>query len=190
MKNESRFLKNLYRLTGASGSGGSCSGDGIRAFRAFPARARSGGTGDHSGSRGGGSRTLAAREAGIPGATGRSTASEFSHTARRAGVALACDRAGDRHLAWRLRRRATRPDTYGCRRLTAAIRTAPELSIGLNAKDSAGQLQIRWDGNSPTVRQATHAILEIDDGLFPGDPVGRAAPESRHFRLCPPERTS
>jgi proteasome lid subunit RPN8/RPN11 len=51
--------------------------------------------------------------------------------------------------------------------LRAAIRTAPELSIGLNAKDSDGQLQIQWDRNSPTVRQAAHAILEIDDGLVP-----------------------
>ncbi len=49
-------------------------------------------------------------------------------------------------------------------RLTAAIWPAPQLSIGLNAIDSDGQLQIQWDGSSPTVRQATNAILQIDDG--------------------------
>jgi proteasome lid subunit RPN8/RPN11 len=51
--------------------------------------------------------------------------------------------------------------------LMAAIRTAPELSVALNAIDHDGQLQIQWDGNSPTVRQATNAMLEIDDGLVP-----------------------
>jgi proteasome lid subunit RPN8/RPN11 len=49
-------------------------------------------------------------------------------------------------------------------RLTAAISPAPPLSIGLNTSDSDGQLQIQWDGNSPVVRRATNAILEIDDG--------------------------
>jgi proteasome lid subunit RPN8/RPN11 len=54
--------------------------------------------------------------------------------------------------------------------LTAAIRPAPQLaSFGLNAIDSDGQLQIRWDRNSPAVRQATDAILEIDDGPVPRD---------------------
>jgi proteasome lid subunit RPN8/RPN11 len=48
--------------------------------------------------------------------------------------------------------------------LTAAIWPPPQLSIELNAIDSDGQLQIQWDGNSPAVRQATDAILEIDDG--------------------------
>jgi proteasome lid subunit RPN8/RPN11 len=48
--------------------------------------------------------------------------------------------------------------------LMAAIRPAPEHSIGLNATDSYGQLRIQWDGNSPAVRQATNAMLEIDDG--------------------------
>ena len=52
-------------------------------------------------------------------------------------------------------------------RLTAAIGPAPELSIGLNVIDSDGQLRIQWDGNSPTVRRATNAMLEIDDGLVP-----------------------
>ena len=51
--------------------------------------------------------------------------------------------------------------------LLAAVRTAPELWVGLNATDNDGQLQIQWDGNSPTVRQATNANLEIDDGLVP-----------------------
>jgi proteasome lid subunit RPN8/RPN11 len=53
--------------------------------------------------------------------------------------------------------------------LMAAIRPAPELSIGLNAIDIDGQLQIQWDGNSSAVRQATDAILEIDDGPVPRD---------------------
>jgi proteasome lid subunit RPN8/RPN11 len=52
-------------------------------------------------------------------------------------------------------------------RLTAAILTAPELSVELNATDNEGQLQIQWDGNSPTVRQGTTGILQIDDGLVP-----------------------
>ena len=51
--------------------------------------------------------------------------------------------------------------------LMVAIRTAPELSFALNAFDSDGQLRIQWDGNSPTVRQAANATLEIDDGLVP-----------------------
>ena len=49
-------------------------------------------------------------------------------------------------------------------RLTAAIWPAPPLFIGINTSDSDGQLQIQWDGNSPVVRRATDAILEIDDG--------------------------
>jgi hypothetical protein len=51
--------------------------------------------------------------------------------------------------------------------LMAAIRPTPELSIGLSAIDRDGQLQIQWDGNSPTVSQAASAVLEIDDGLVP-----------------------
>jgi proteasome lid subunit RPN8/RPN11 len=51
--------------------------------------------------------------------------------------------------------------------LTAAIRPAPQLSIGLNAIDTDGQLLIRWDRDSLAVRQATDAILEIDDGPVP-----------------------
>jgi proteasome lid subunit RPN8/RPN11 len=51
--------------------------------------------------------------------------------------------------------------------LMTAIRPTPVVPIGLNAIDSDGQLQIQWDGNSPTVRQATDAILEIDDGPLP-----------------------
>jgi len=50
--------------------------------------------------------------------------------------------------------------------LTAAIwpSPSPPLFIRLNTSDSDGQLQIQWDGNSPMVRRATDAILEIDDG--------------------------
>jgi hypothetical protein len=53
--------------------------------------------------------------------------------------------------------------------LTAAIRPAPQLAVGLDAIDSDGQLQIRWDRNSPAVRQAAGAVLEIDDGPVPRD---------------------
>ena len=53
--------------------------------------------------------------------------------------------------------------------LTAAIRPAPQLSIPLDAIDSDGQLQIRWDRDALAVRQGTDAILEIDDGLLPRD---------------------
>jgi proteasome lid subunit RPN8/RPN11 len=52
-------------------------------------------------------------------------------------------------------------------RLTAAIWPAPQLNIGLNAIDRDGQLQIQWDGDSPAVRQARNATLEIDDGSVP-----------------------
>ena len=53
--------------------------------------------------------------------------------------------------------------------LTAAIRPAPQISIGLSAIDSDGQLQIRWDRDSLAVRQGADAILEIDDGPVPRD---------------------
>jgi proteasome lid subunit RPN8/RPN11 len=53
--------------------------------------------------------------------------------------------------------------------LTAALRTAPQFSIAVDAIDSDGQLQIRWDRNSLAVRQATGATLEIDDGPVPQD---------------------
>jgi len=54
---------------------------------------------------------------------------------------------------------AASPD--GC----GLVRTpGPPLFIALKAVDNDGQLQIQWDGNSPIVRRATDAILEIDDG--------------------------
>jgi hypothetical protein len=43
----------------------------------------------------------------------------------------------------------------------------PPLFLGLNAIDLAGQLQIRWDRNSPAVRQAAEGTLEILDGATP-----------------------
>jgi proteasome lid subunit RPN8/RPN11 len=49
-------------------------------------------------------------------------------------------------------------------RVMARFWPAPQLSIGLNAVDHDGQLQIEWDGNSTAVRQAGSAMLEIDDG--------------------------
>jgi proteasome lid subunit RPN8/RPN11 len=51
--------------------------------------------------------------------------------------------------------------------LMAVMRPAPELVIGLHAIDTDGQLQIQWDRDSPTVRQANNATLEINDGLVP-----------------------
>jgi proteasome lid subunit RPN8/RPN11 len=53
--------------------------------------------------------------------------------------------------------------------LMAAIRPAPQLSIGIAAIDSDGQLQIRWDRDSLAARQGADAILEIDDGPVPRD---------------------
>ena len=53
--------------------------------------------------------------------------------------------------------------------LMAAIRPAPQLSMGIEAIDSDGQLQIRWDRDSPAARQGADAILEIDDGPVPRD---------------------
>jgi len=53
----------------------------------------------------------------------------------------------------------------------AAIRPAPPVTspppvpaLGLNTIDRQGQLQINWDRNSPAVRRASDAILEITDG--------------------------
>ena len=51
--------------------------------------------------------------------------------------------------------------------LAAAIRPGPQLSIGLDAIDHDGQLQIRWDPNALAVRQGAGAILEIADGPVP-----------------------
>jgi len=48
-----------------------------------------------------------------------------------------------------------------------AIRSLPAPYIGLNTSDAAGQLQIRWDRNSPAVRGARDGILTIDDGPVP-----------------------
>ena len=62
--------------------------------------------------------------------------------------------------------------------LMAAIRTEPDLSVGISATDHEGQLQIQWDTNSPAVRQATIANLEIDDGLVPWE----IQLDTRHLR--------
>jgi hypothetical protein len=43
----------------------------------------------------------------------------------------------------------------------------PPLFLGLNAIDLAGQLQVRWDRNSPAVRQAAEGMIEIVDGATP-----------------------
>jgi hypothetical protein len=51
----------------------------------------------------------------------------------------------------------------------AALRSAAAgpPSVGLNTLDADGQLQIRWNPNSPTVQTAVDAILEITDGPTP-----------------------
>jgi len=43
----------------------------------------------------------------------------------------------------------------------------PPPSVGLNTLDADGQLQIRWNRNSPPVQTAVDAILEITDGSTP-----------------------
>src|SRR5205823_8450018 len=53
-------------------------------------------------------------------------------------------------------------------KVMAAVRPArspePSPSAGLTTFDRDGQLQINWDRNSPAVRQAVEATLEISDG--------------------------
>ena len=53
-------------------------------------------------------------------------------------------------------------------RVMAAVRPAPPVaavppSLGLNSLDQDGQLQIKWNPNSPAVRKASDAILEITE---------------------------
>ena len=61
-------------------------------------------------------------------------------------------------------------------RVLAAIRPVPIVTppppvpaptLGLNAIDREGQLQIGWDRSSPAVRGASDALLEITDGPLP-----------------------
>lgn len=47
------------------------------------------------------------------------------------------------------------------------LRQAPAPYVGLNTADAGGQLQIRWDRNSPAVRGARDGILTIVDGPAP-----------------------
>ena len=66
---------------------------------------------------------------------------------------------------------AFRPRTVWLPRVAALYRRSepapPPLFLGLNAIDLAGQLQIRWDRNSPAVRQAAAGTIEILDGATP-----------------------
>ena len=61
-------------------------------------------------------------------------------------------------------------ETYGSwlPKVMAAVRPTPVAqaapNMGLNAIDREGQLQINWNRNSPAVRRAVKAILEISDG--------------------------
>src|SRR5207302_10272072 len=51
--------------------------------------------------------------------------------------------------------------------IAAAVQPVPggaPASVGLNTLDVNGQLQIRWDPNSPSVRKCVNAVLEIADG--------------------------
>jgi len=55
-------------------------------------------------------------------------------------------------------------------RLTAVIWPPPPptpMPLGLNAIDVAGQLQIRWNGGAPAIRNAVDALLVIVDGPAP-----------------------
>ena len=65
-------------------------------------------------------------------------------------------------------------------------RNTPAPYIGLNAIDSGGQLQIRWDRNSPAVRAARDGILTIEDGPLPEaielDPAHLHAGAFTYFR--------
>jgi len=49
----------------------------------------------------------------------------------------------------------------------SVVRPAPAPYVGLNTTDAGGQLQIRWDRNSPSVRGARNGILTIGDGPVP-----------------------
>jgi hypothetical protein len=51
-------------------------------------------------------------------------------------------------------------------RFMAVVRPAPvgPPSMGLNTLDTDGQLQIRWNRDSPPVQSAVDAVLEITDG--------------------------
>ncbi len=57
----------------------------------------------------------------------------------------------------------------------ATLRPAPAVlpppPLGLNTIDREGQLQINWDRNSPAVRRATSAVLEITDGAPLAAPI-------------------
>lgn len=55
------------------------------------------------------------------------------------------------------------PQVLDVLRQEPAVTTAPP-ALGLNTIDREGQLQINWDGNSPAVRRASDAVLEITDG--------------------------
>ncbi|MBZ5623617.1 MAG: hypothetical protein LAQ69_33570 [Acidobacteriia bacterium] len=46
-------------------------------------------------------------------------------------------------------------------------RAPKPLYIGLSTLDTGGQLQIRWDRDSPAVRNADGAVLTIEDGAVP-----------------------
>jgi proteasome lid subunit RPN8/RPN11 len=48
-----------------------------------------------------------------------------------------------------------------------AALVGPPPSVGLNTLDSDGQLQIRWNRNSPPVQTAVNGVLEITDGPRP-----------------------
>jgi proteasome lid subunit RPN8/RPN11 len=57
------------------------------------------------------------------------------------------------------------PQLLAATRLASTVTAPPPApALGLNTIDREGQLQIGWDRNSPSVRRASDAILEITDG--------------------------
>lgn len=54
----------------------------------------------------------------------------------------------------------------------APLSVSPASSVSFSAIDSDGQLQLRWDRNSPLVRGGTGALLMITDGETPPQAIG------------------
>ena len=118
------------------------------------------------GARAGPSGHPGAGSGGIRAANRRSAHPQFPGAARRTEVPQVSGGCpGDRRLPGGCGGGYLTRDLW-LPRLTAVVWSAPRppLFIALKAVDNDGQLQIQWDGNSPIVRRATDAILEIDDG--------------------------
>ena len=53
----------------------------------------------------------------------------------------------------------------------ALTRAAPLVAPGLNTVDLNGQLQIRWNRNSPAVSQATNGVLHVKGGALSAEEI-------------------